>query len=306
MNHCRVVGMQPWLPPPLSHSPWWTLPVPAERLAALRIGVAIVLFLDVLGTYLPRTSDFFGADSLTAPGTYTEHVAATERHRVLLDSIESAAAWQGLLIVWAAAAVCLGLGVLPRLAAAVAWFLSISITRLNPDMHNSGDQVRNILLFFLMLSPCGAIWTLSTWRQRPANTEAVLIHPWPLRLLLLQLVAIYFMNGVYKLRGEHWQDGTALAQALGDSGWTRWSFADWPRPAWLLQFMSWTVLAWELGFPLCMWIPRLRVPALVFGVLFHVGTGITMRLGPFPLYMLCLYLPLLPWEASSGSAARSP
>jgi hypothetical protein len=303
MSSGRVVGLEPWLPPPLSRSPWWTQPVAAERLAALRIGVALVLLLDVVGTYLPRATDFFGADSLTAPGTHTEHVAMLERHRVLLDGIRSAAVWEALLYVLAASAVLLGLGIVPRLAAAMAWFLSISITQLNPDLHNSGDQVRNILLFFLMLCPCGAVWSLAAWRRRRASGpgEPVLVHPWPLRLLFLQLIVIYFMNGVYKLRGAHWLSGMALVQTLGDVGWTRWSFADWPLPVWLMQLMSWTVLVWEIGFPLCMWIRWLRVPALIMGVLFHVGTGATMQLGPFPLYMLCLYLPLLPWERLSAA-----
>jgi hypothetical protein len=35
---------------------------------------------------------------------------------------------------------------------------------------------------------------------------------------------------------------------------------------------------------------------LGLGVLFHLGTGLVLKLGPFPLYMLCFYLPLLPWE----------
>jgi hypothetical protein len=34
----------------------------------------------------------------------------------------------------------------------------------------------------------------------------------------------------------------------------------------------------------------------VFGALFHIGIWLTMELGFFGPYMLCLYLPLLPWE----------
>ena len=36
----RFVGVDPWLPWPLSAWRWWTEPVAAERLAALRIGLA--------------------------------------------------------------------------------------------------------------------------------------------------------------------------------------------------------------------------------------------------------------------------
>ncbi len=43
------------------------------------------------------------------------------------------------------------------------------------------------------------------------------------------------------------------------------------------------------------WHP-LAVVAWSFGALFHIGIWITLELGFFPPYMLCLYLPLLPWE----------
>src|SRR5581483_10202681 len=69
MSECKCVGLKPWLPWPLT-GPWWTEPVRAERLAALRIGLGAVLLLDILVTYLPRTADFFGSDSLGSAEVY--------------------------------------------------------------------------------------------------------------------------------------------------------------------------------------------------------------------------------------------
>src|SRR5262249_38531076 len=154
-----VVGLKPWLPPPLSRSPWWTEPVRAERLGALRVGVGLTLLLDLLGTYLPRARDFFGPDSLTAPGTFVSDTSPLDWHRARRDRLSPLERWPVLLWVWAAAAGMLALGVLPRAAAAVAWFFSVSVTRISPAMHNSGDQVRNILLLYLILTPCGAVWS---------------------------------------------------------------------------------------------------------------------------------------------------
>jgi hypothetical protein len=291
MSRSPVVGLKPWLPRWLARSRWWTRPVPAERLAALRVGVGLVLLLDVLGTYLPRHADFFGAGSLSAPGAGSAGTSLLDWHRHLLAPIASADVWLGLLLLWAGAAVCLTVGLWPRLAAGVAWFLSLSVISTNPALHNAGDQVRTILLLLLALSPCGATWAVSARHPPPVR-----VRPWPLRLLFVQLAAIYFMNGVFKLGGAHWHDGQALTILLGDPGWTRWSFADWPLAEGLLCGLTWAVLVWEVGFPALMLIRPLRKPALVFGVLFHLGSGLALRLGPFPLYMLCLYLPLLPWE----------
>src|SRR5262249_51638808 len=77
---------------------------------------------------------------------------------------------------------------------------------------------------------------------------------------------------------------------------SRWSYAELPLPDPLLRLLTWTVLIWEVSFPLLVLWPRSRTAALVLGAAFHVGIGLSMELACFALYMLCLYLPLLPWE----------
>jgi hypothetical protein len=202
---------------------------------------------------------------------------------------------QAVLGFWTCTAVFLLLGWLPQLSAALAWILCISIFSVNLYLHNSGDNVRAINLFYLMLSPCGAVWALSGRRGRCA-ADPVYIPAWPLRLLFVQMVIIYFFNGVYKLAGANWREGDILHYVLGNLGWTRFSFAQvaWLSP--LLYVLTWTTLIWELAFPLLVLQPRTRPLALWMGVGFHVGNGVLLQLGPFPLYMMCLYLPLIPWE----------
>jgi hypothetical protein len=71
--------------------------------------------------------------------------------------------------------------------------------------------------------------------------------------------------------------------------------------------LSWITLIWEIGFPIFVMMPSLRALTLWLGVAFHVGTGVLLPLGPFPLYMLCLYLPLVPWEQLENYAVdRKP
>ena len=120
-----------------------------------------------------------------------------------------------------------------------------------------------------------------------------MIYPWVLRLLFIQMTLIYFFNGVYKLMGVEWRDGTVMHYVLHDVGWSRISL---PLPLWLERGSAWLVMGWELGFPLLVLIPKLRVPTLLLGVLFHIVSGIQLELGMFPLYALCFYLPLVPWE----------
>jgi uncharacterized membrane protein YphA (DoxX/SURF4 family) len=294
MSQAIVLGIQPWLPGSMGKSSWWNEPIRAERVAALRIGIAIVLLWDILFTYMPLAGDFFGLGSLGSPEVFAGF--RPQPRWSFLRGINSPGIVQAALMVWAVAAGALLIGYLPRINAAICWAMSISIIGTNYYLHNSGDNVRTISLFYLMLSHSGAVWAMPS-RRKPGDAPApVLVAAWPMRLLLIQLACIYFVNGVYKLAGTEWRDGDVLQWVLGNLAWTRMSHAQLPLPGFLTYIMSWTVLIWELGFPVLIMLPWARKCALWLGVLFHIGTAITLNLGPFPFYMICLYLPLVPWE----------
>ncbi|MCS7045704.1 MAG: HTTM domain-containing protein [Gemmataceae bacterium] len=427
------VGARPWLPWPLAAWPWWTAPLPAQRLAALRIGVAFVLVLDVTFTYLPNLDDFFLGDgpcgeqvlgwntqpprwtwsllrglgnpvllplvlggwlfssiglacqaltgeagprwgvawlltSLVLVGGSWSRAAQTEPpsgyfalvpaammilaglafaidlgHRSGGGCLDRYRRWRvggcaaafGVLTGWGTAfdlgladpsrwtavlgpwqnhpallrvaaggwllATCLLLfGWQTRAAALATWALSVSFANINPYIDNAGDVIRGIALFYLMLSPCGAVWSLDHWltrRQAGDRAErAIVVAAWPVRLLFVQLVIIYFMNGVYKLQGVDWRGGESLYYVLCDVTLTRFAYQEFPVPVGLTRLATWAVLVWEVGFPLWVSLRWTRRLALAFGVVFHLAIFATLELGFFAPYILALYLPLLPWE----------
>lgn len=450
-----VIGLEPWLPWPLSSWQWWTRPIRAERLAVLRIGLCAVLLVDILTSYRAYLDDFFATGGLGSPelfayygdapkmfwsllrgfgdpplatltlgawliltawlvfdfwarravgrplvppdqgkmglprsplsywdlagwltsgvllvlgiwarglkeesdtslcwqapvvlvaitvllfllefaqrcrrenpsrirlawltaalGTFTFlSVAggllpfadwAAERdyslgHRLLRSWQEDEILLQGALWTWVAAVALLLVGCFTRTAAVIAWVLSTSFANVNPYIDNAGDTVRGIILFYLMLCPCGAAWSLDRcWRRwRGEGAGPVYVWPWPLRLLFLQMVFIYFLNGLYKLTGSDWIDGNSLYYVLCDVSLARFSFAQLQLPYWFTQIMAWTVLVWEISFPLLVALRWTRTLALFFGAAFHLGIWGSLELGGFGPYMLCLYLPLLPWD----------
>ena len=305
----RLVGLEPWLPWPLSISPWWTAPVPAERLAILRIAVAAVLLWDILQNYLPVYNVLYSDQGLLPPRV----LSSAGRTQPWAWSLLRGAAegnpdvifWT--MIVWMTAAVLLLLGLWTRLSAVLTWIVTVQIMHLNPLVGNGGDVVRVIILFHLMLSPCGAAWSVDAWR-RGRHTPAgagFLVPPWPLRLLFVQMALIYFVNGLYKIVSPQWQEGTILYYVLNDPTWTRVPFAQFPVPLWILRTSAWIVLVWELGFPLWVMLPWTRKAALAFGILFHCGIFLCLELGAFQLYMLALYLPLmLPRSHAGGSGTK--
>jgi hypothetical protein len=295
VSESRIVGLQPWLPWPLGEMRWWTEPVRAERLAALRIGVGAVLLADVLGHYLPFAHVFLGPGSLGGgevfPVEGAEHIYQWSLVRDLGPSwLVPAVLW-----LWAGSGLCLLLGLESRVSAAVAWALAVSLFNANRYVTNAGDGVRDIMLFYLMLSPCGAVWSLDRWMSRDRE-GAVFVAPWALRLLFVQMAVIYFVGGAYKALFQPWRDGSAMYYHLANLAWTRLPYEWLPWPQLLVPAFTWITLAWELGFPVLVCFRSTRTVTLWLGVLFHIGTAFQFQIGAFPLYMLCFYLPLVPWE----------
>src|SRR5262249_7292870 len=115
----------------------------------------------------------------------------------LLDDVEDPRILQACLVAWAVAAGFLCVGFLTRMAAIAVWLLTMSFAYLCGMIDNAGDQVRYIVALYLMLTPCGATWSVDAWlRRRRSRLEGrVFVHPWALRLLFVQLVLIYWTNG---------------------------------------------------------------------------------------------------------------
>src|SRR5262249_20287363 len=136
-------------------------------------------------------------------------------------------ALSGAMVFYLVAAACLFLGLATRLSAVLTWMMSQSFANLNPGTDSNGDVIRGILLFYLVISQCGAVWSGDGWlaRSRGRRPGPVYVYPWALRLIFLQMMVMYFFNGVYKLMGDEWRQGTSLYYVLADVTMTRISFA---------------------------------------------------------------------------------
>ena len=295
----EVVGTEPWMPARLRAVPWLVDPVPAARLAALRIAVGLTLLGDVLVTYVPHMRDLYGRGSLGGRAIFPEWSPPARATWSLFAGVETPSAFQAIAWIWALAALLLALGVASRVSAAVAWAITVSLLHLNPAAHYAGDMVCIILLSILMLSPCGAAWSVDALVKK--RGPDVRVPPWPLRLVMLQMALIYFGNGLHKITFEHgragdWLRGEAVYAVIANLNWARFPYPSQPMPFFATEVLTWVVFAFELGFPIWMLVKRTRTPALVVGASFHLGLLVFMQLGFFPPFMLCLYVPLVPWE----------
>jgi hypothetical protein len=162
----------------------------------------------------------------------------------------------------------------------------------------------------------------------PSAPEVLPTRPvsiWPVRAVLVFLCLLYFTAGLSKIRyaGASWADGKTLAFYLAGGslrgGEAQRFFADPSAPAerkfrdgyglvdyayvgrptswgyWLaeqpllLRILAATALLWELLFPLALLGRRPRHVALLMGIGFHFGIGVSLRIN-FSSYLVCYAL----------------
>jgi hypothetical protein len=304
-----VVGVQPWFPWPLSRWRWWTEPVPAERVAALRVATALVLLLDIALTYLPHFHALFSADALGGRDLYAARFRGDHFYWSILRVLPDGWGAQALFAAWIASAVGLLVGWRPLLCGLVAWACAVSVWSIAPGLHNGGDRVRNTLLLMAAASCSGAAWGVSSVRPK-GDARPVLVPGWPVKVLFVQLAALYFFSGYYKLLSPIWRSGFATYWSSHDLAWSLApAQAAW-LPVWAHRLSALATLAWELGFPvLAVWRPT-RTATLLLGLAFHLGTFVMLEVGCFALYSMACYAAFAPWERlrlfSSEPEASAP
>lgn len=198
-------------------------------------------------------------------------------------------------------ALCLVFGFKTRLAAVVVFVCLISFGRRNPWVLNSGDLLVFVLAFYLMLAPSGAALSVDRWLQaRSRWWEFPQRSLWPLRLIQVQVSLLYFFAVWEKLRGETWNDGTAVSYAFRIEDLERFPVPGFVTDSLLLvNLLTYGTLAVELSLAILVWNRKLRPWALLLGVGLHLGIAYAVRVGFFSVASLVAYIAFLPPETVS-------
>lgn len=226
----------------------------------------------------------------------------------------SAAAAYGLyaILVGSCAAFVAGAGT--RAAAAVLLLAWAQFARILPAADRGIDTLcRDVLLVYVFAA--GGAWASVDARLRTGSWwgDGAPAPAWPRKLLILQLVAMYFLAGVQK-SGIHWYPPGHLAALyfiLQDPAIARYDFRWLGGQPWfaLTQLGTAGTLVFQDSYPIVLvlrWLrataerggrlrafavrhPRLEWLWIGTGALFHVSLAVTCELGIFPFAMLALY-----------------
>jgi hypothetical protein len=259
---------------------WAFAPVDTAPMAALRVLVGLLTIGWTL-SLLPDARTFLGDDGLQRD---LPEVAGGAWVLPLGEPLL-------VLALLLAAAVALTVGWRTRLASVVVAVLLLAVQRRDPFVLNSGDLLLRQLAFFVMLMPAGETWSLDARRRGVERLRA----PWALRLLQLQVSALYLFSVWAKVRGDSWNDGTAVGLALQIEDLQRLAVPEALALSLPLSAaLTYGALAVEAALVVGLWLPRLRYPVMAAGLALHLGIEATLLIGWFSLAVVGSYLAFVP------------
>lgn len=267
-------------------------PPPAEwLLVAFRLCLGVLVVVDA-ATRIPDAGIF-----LTDAGLFPSSLQ--EPWRPSLLNLADGEGWAvAFLAVYGACGAAIALGIRPRLASLLAWFLVLSIHHRNPCVTNGGDFLLRMTLLWSVFLPLDSGWSLLRRSARPARWL-----PGVWTIYRVQIAAMYLVTAVHKLVGGAWLGGDALVNALRLVEYARPSAAAIAANGNLLPLLSFAVVFTQLvaGAGLLLrpaWVRGVSV-AMLAGM--QVGFLVCFDIALFPWIGLVTLIPLLPISAMKAT-----
>ncbi|XGI83506.1 HTTM domain-containing protein [Halorutilales archaeon Cl-col2-1] len=269
------------------------LSVDVRSLAALRLSLGLLVVADLVLRSRDLVAHYTdsGVFPRSALRDFSPVFSQLPLHAVSGETWFVAA----LFVVAGVAAILLAIGHATRLAALVTVVLLVSLQMRNPVVLNGGDSVLRRLLIWSLFLPLGGVWSVdSSRREREVPTR---IATPATAAVLIQVVVIYSVNAVFKLRNDVWMGGDAgryvfsidrLTVGVGEV------LAQHPDIG-LLGVTDYFWLGLVVSSPLLLVLKGRRRGLLVsVFVLAHLGMLGSLNLGLFPLISIAGLIPFVP------------
>jgi hypothetical protein len=297
---------------------FWFSGVDARVYALIRIVFALVALANLIDLW-PDRHAFFAETGMIDLDTTLENIAGEPRFSIFYYATSETAVTV-IFVITAIALVFLALGIVPRLAAVVAYLFLLSYSQRAFPVIHGWDIILRILGLFVVISPIGHCWRLPLsigmtrpWlRWKPRLTETInplgqsknrqdlnvtgsvreMLPRYGLCLMQIQLLVIYWQTLWLKLADDHWRNGDYISYFML-SMYSRFPSRSWAEWQTLSCLLTYGTLLTEFFVPLLLWIKPTRRLAFLLGVGFHLGILVATNLWLFSLVILIPYFAFL-------------
>lgn len=264
---------------------FWFEAQSASRIRLFQRAFAVLMFM----FYAVRTFDLqpFYSEQGLLPIEVMKQVVTHIRPSILVAFPSDAALYTAHFAFMACMA-AIFLGRFTRVAALIAYLIHVSFIHRNVGSVYGVDFIATFYLLYLTVMKADA----SKEKRTTSKSEQIQrdLSSVGFRLAQIQLCIIYLYSGVGKLKGSHWWSGEAVWDVLANVQLARWDFTWLSNFPTLVALLTYSTLIWEIYFCIAIWVPRLRYPMLIGGVLLHIGIALGMNLVFFGAMMGVVYL----------------
>jgi len=248
-----------------------------RTLAIFRITLALLVLVD-LGLRA-RNFEFFYTDQGVVPQSLALAAPPVDVPSIYFLSTEP---WvtAALFSIHGLLACLLLVGYHTRLSAVLVAVFVVSLDLRSPLVLSYADTLFMWLLFWAMFLPLGERWSVDAAQsdREPRTTVGGV----PTALILLQVVTVYFVNGIHKTGSERWASGEAATVVMGVDDMT-FLAADLVAAQPELLQAGGRLWFWMLLGSWLLVVLRGRMRTLLVGlfVLTHLSFAVTVRIGAF-------------------------
>jgi hypothetical protein len=232
-------------------------------------------------------------------------IAGTDYYRTFADALAPArpntlglqwlAAIDSIVAIWLlyalliATALAFSVGLFTRWSGVLALVLhSLFHARMEFVFWGWGELIKPFMLYAI-IAPQVLQYSfdskLRTGRWTPAHADVMTGAAWPLRLIQMHVVTVYFVVAWTRLDDPNWINGSMLYGILTDPLFGRID-SDWRALMPLLKFTGY--LAWfiELAAPFALWWRKTRFQWVVLLALMHFGLEALTMVGYWDFLMI--------------------
>lgn len=262
---------------------FWFTPSLPHTLAVIRIFCGLMLVY-VHAIWLSMAGDFFG------PNAWID--ADTSRQLHQFDYIGSYLMFVSsptLIVIHQAIAMIvsamMAVGLFTRVATPLAWFMTLMVCHRQTGALFGLDQVVMMLSMYLMLCPCGDVYSLDA-RRAGLVAGPCLANNIATRLLQLHLCIIYLFGGLSKMRGDFWWEGSAMWWSVVNYEYQSLNITWLGLSPLVIALLTHGTLFWETFYAATIWSRLTRPFTLAMAVFVHGGIALTLGMPTFGFMMI--------------------